>query len=181
MKSLFRNIRMKLLNEGKLVRYLTYAIGEVLLIIVGIMIALQLNNWNEDRKAQQEFDLFLIQLKEDVRTAIDDTMEVAAYNAERATRGLKAIKLLEDSEFETEDITALEDGIHALGVYHEPHIDIGFLGQLMNGEMGIINRDRVLALRAMKMQSEVHKSLGPMIHIKNQSNYSGAQDCGSSG
>ena len=71
MKTLFRSIRRKLLllrsssyegqvHVGKLVRYLTYAVGEVVLIIVGIMIALQLNNWNEDRKAQAEFDLYIV-------------------------------------------------------------------------------------------------------------------------
>ena len=52
MKSLFRSIRHKLLGEGKLLRYLTYAVGEILLIIIGIMLALQLNNWNEGRKAE---------------------------------------------------------------------------------------------------------------------------------
>ena len=72
-QSLFRSIRRKLLDEGKLVRYLTYAVGEVVLIIVGIMIALQLNNWNEDRKAQVEFDEYIVQLREDVRTALSNT------------------------------------------------------------------------------------------------------------
>ena len=40
------------------------------MIIIGIMIALQLNNMNEDRKAQVEFELYIVQLREDVRTAI---------------------------------------------------------------------------------------------------------------
>jgi hypothetical protein len=53
MKSLFRSIRQKLLGEGKLLRYLTYAVGEVILIIVGILFALKINNWNEDRKDRQ--------------------------------------------------------------------------------------------------------------------------------
>ena len=45
----FRSIRQQLLNENKTVKYLKYAVGEVLLIMVGIFLALQLNNWNEGR------------------------------------------------------------------------------------------------------------------------------------
>jgi len=71
---------MKLLDEGKLVRYLTYAVGEVVLIIVGIFFALQLNNINEDRKAQAEFDLYIVQLKEDVRAAIAESERVSENN-----------------------------------------------------------------------------------------------------
>ena len=70
MKSPFRAIRQKLFTEGKLLRYLGYATGEVILIIVGILFALKINDWNEDRKAQAEFDLYIMQLREDVRTAI---------------------------------------------------------------------------------------------------------------
>ena len=46
----FRNIRQKLLNEGKTANYLKYAIGEIVLVVIGILIALQINNWNEQRK-----------------------------------------------------------------------------------------------------------------------------------
>jgi hypothetical protein len=71
MKSPFRSIRQKLFNEGKLVRYIGYAVGEIALIMIGIMLALELNNWNEDQKAQVEFDEYVVQLKEDVRGVID--------------------------------------------------------------------------------------------------------------
>ena len=46
----FRNIRKSLLNEGKTSKYLKYAIGEIVLVVIGILIALQINNWNEHRK-----------------------------------------------------------------------------------------------------------------------------------
>ncbi len=46
----FRNIRQKLLTENKTSKYLLYAIGEIVLVVVGILIALSINNWNELRK-----------------------------------------------------------------------------------------------------------------------------------
>ena len=55
----FRQIRKSLLMEtGKTSKYLKYAIGEIILVVIGILIALQINNWNENRKLQtQELNL----------------------------------------------------------------------------------------------------------------------------
>ncbi len=49
----FRKIRENLLSEGKSANYLKYAIGEIILVVVGILIALQINNWNEERKLKK--------------------------------------------------------------------------------------------------------------------------------
>ena len=46
----FRKIRRKTLTENKFGKYLTYAIGEIILVVIGILIALSINNWNENRK-----------------------------------------------------------------------------------------------------------------------------------
>ncbi len=50
----FRKIRQNLLSESKTGEYLKYAVGEIILVVIGILIALQINNWNEERKAQKE-------------------------------------------------------------------------------------------------------------------------------
>ena len=46
----FRKIRQELLSDSKFRKYLIYAIGEIFLVVIGILIALQINNWNENRK-----------------------------------------------------------------------------------------------------------------------------------
>jgi hypothetical protein len=46
----FLSLRQKLVDQGNLRKYLLYAIGEVLLVMIGILLALQVNNWNERRK-----------------------------------------------------------------------------------------------------------------------------------
>ena len=50
MLKFFRNIRLRLLKEGKTTNYIKYAIGEIILVVIGILIALQVNNWNEQQK-----------------------------------------------------------------------------------------------------------------------------------
>jgi len=47
----FRKIRRQLLTENRFSKYLLYAIGEIVLVVIGILIALQINIWNENRKA----------------------------------------------------------------------------------------------------------------------------------
>ena len=59
----FRRIRQKLLRENQFSKYLLYAIGEILLVVVGILIALQINNWNESRKMHLQDIEFLKNLK----------------------------------------------------------------------------------------------------------------------
>lgn len=50
MLKFFRKIRQNLLSEGKTTKYFKYAIGEIVLVVIGILIALQINNWNEENK-----------------------------------------------------------------------------------------------------------------------------------
>jgi hypothetical protein len=48
----FRKLRRNLLIEGKTAKYLKYALGEIALVMIGIILALQINNWNEERKSK---------------------------------------------------------------------------------------------------------------------------------
>jgi hypothetical protein len=63
MIKIFRKIRQNLLSEGKTEKYFKYAIGEIILVVIGILIALQINNWNEQRKIQGNQEKYLMLLK----------------------------------------------------------------------------------------------------------------------
>jgi len=66
MINFFRKIRKQLASENKFQKYSRYAFGEILLVIVGILIALQINNWNEARKQNTSFNVILEQLYNDL-------------------------------------------------------------------------------------------------------------------
>ncbi|MGB5189120.1 MAG: hypothetical protein WBN54_03565, partial [Robiginitalea sp.] len=54
----FRTFRQRLLTENKFSKYLLYAVGEILLVVIGILIALQINEWQENKvKAQKGLEL----------------------------------------------------------------------------------------------------------------------------
>jgi len=58
----FRTIRHTFINEGKTFQYLKYAIGEIILVVIGILIALQINNWNENKRNVFEHQFHLTKL-----------------------------------------------------------------------------------------------------------------------
>ena len=70
MINFFRKIRQRLLTENKFSKYLIYAIGEIILVVLGILIALQINNWNENQKTKKlervYLESFIVDLEADV-------------------------------------------------------------------------------------------------------------------
>jgi Family of unknown function (DUF6090) len=84
----FRKIRHKLLTTGKTANYFKYAFGEIILVVIGILIALQVNNWNEERKFKKEGNRIQKELYyefTDNRTVIKERIQVLE-NANQSIR-----------------------------------------------------------------------------------------------
>ena len=62
----FRRIRQRLVVENRFSKYLLYAIGEIVLVVIGILIALQINTWNESRKQATTETEFITSLQNDL-------------------------------------------------------------------------------------------------------------------
>jgi Family of unknown function (DUF6090) len=67
MLKFFRNMRKNMINENKTGKYLKYAIGEIVLVVIGILIAVQINTWNENRKDRILEKEYLTRLLEDIK------------------------------------------------------------------------------------------------------------------
>ena len=93
----FRKIRQKLLSEGKTGKYLKYAIGEIVLVVIGILIALQINNWNQNRLNNQLESQYNERLLEDVREEKVILQAVINYSNQVLSHAKNAIKVFEDS------------------------------------------------------------------------------------
>jgi len=70
MITLLRKIRKGLLNENNFSKYLLYAIGEILLVVIGILIALQINIWNQGRNQQAKERKILTEMQQDLHSNI---------------------------------------------------------------------------------------------------------------
>lgn len=76
----FRRIRQHLISESKFSKYLFYAFGEIVLVVIGILIALQINNWNENRKLQNEELSLLEEVKGNLETTSENFILDSLYN-----------------------------------------------------------------------------------------------------
>lgn len=92
MIKLFRNIRQNLLNEGKTTKYFKYAIGEIILVVIGILIALQINTWNSNRIQKQKETVYLINIKRDLKEQLATIDSQIAFETRRIEAALPIIK-----------------------------------------------------------------------------------------
>ncbi|MFC4720936.1 DUF6090 family protein [Geojedonia litorea] len=87
----FRHIRRELMEKNKTGKYLKYAIGEIVLVVIGILIALSINNWNEERKSYKSEQIFLSQILNSLQSDLNRTKAIYKYRALRKDKALKTL------------------------------------------------------------------------------------------
>ena len=106
----FRKIRQNLLLEGKTAkpampagRYLKYAIGEILLVVIGILIALSINNWNENRKDRNQERELLNQLQSEFQSNLDQLDEKISLRENMISASLTLLDVVDYPEKRNSD------------------------------------------------------------------------------
>ncbi|WP_121066519.1 DUF6090 family protein [Maribacter vaceletii] len=146
---LFKKIRKTMIKEGNLKRYLLYAIGEILLVMVGISLAFQLDNWNENRiKENTEINYY-----KNIKDQIDDDktliIEQLEYNNLYMSQFKYANEVLDANDRSKMDtlghiirnLTQYSD-FDRKGNIHETLVNSGEIKLLKNNT--IVNRIRML-------------------------------------
>lgn len=103
----FRKIRQKLLADGKMGRYLKYAIGEIILVVIGILIALSINNWNQDRLLQKEEYTYYRNIKRQLTEDSSVIMNNINFNKRYLEQYQYAIQLIEQNDRSNLDTLAV--------------------------------------------------------------------------
>ena len=124
MITLLRKIRKQLIQSNNTRKYLAYAIGEIALVVIGILIALQINNWNEAQKDKQLEHKMLSELVDDLKS---DTL----YLGRQIRRGVRMISATE--------ILLSKPAFHDTLI---PHF------QLFGGLLTILNKTTIEAIKA---------------------------------
>ncbi len=98
---IFRKIREKLISGNKFSKYLMYAIGEIILVVIGILIALQINNWNQARKDDRALKEYLVKIKSHTIEDLRQLDTLIKYRTQLVDQCKKArIRVLDKTEDE---------------------------------------------------------------------------------
>tara|TARA_R110002096_G_C14567036_1_gene720321 strand:+ start:726 stop:1499 length:774 start_codon:yes stop_codon:yes gene_type:complete len=112
MIKIFRKIRQNLLTENKFSKYLIYAIGEIILVVIGILIALAINNNNEESKTRIKEIKFLTGIKSDLNLNL---IELKNYTSTRET-SVNSAKTILDIFNNKKELISDEFNFHSLNI-----------------------------------------------------------------
>ena len=142
----FRKIRQRLLTENKFSKYLLYAIGEILLVVLGILIALSINNWNNNNNDR-------ILEKEYLKRLQKDLMADSKYFEERTEESKKSVTnyfLAIDKMYEPnkgwDDLSEFSSGFGSLTPFKSIHLtlqDFTFTELTNAGNLDLITKSEV--------------------------------------
>ena len=139
MIKVFRRIRQRPLWKNKTGKYLKYAIGEIVLVVPGILIALQINNWNQQRIQDKEEQSAILNLKQDFQynyRALDSVL------IETKSNMISQFILLNHTGNKSKKITreAFNISLNRLADINEFYPRNGYLNNIISsGKLGIIN------------------------------------------
>ncbi|MGI9530598.1 DUF6090 family protein, partial [Lutimonas sp.] len=171
----FRKIRKKMADDNRPLKYMRYAVGEIVLVVVGILIALQINTWNEERKDRIRGISHLKEIRAELLFDSYQLDTVLKYLEVADKAGLYMNDFLLN-RLEKIDSTKLKDAYLRLGhlsVFNNTKISYNNL--LSSGEINLIQNDTIKRLLGfMHNEGNWDKSYhdGPMQEIYNEySNY----------
>jgi uncharacterized membrane protein YvbJ len=83
MINFFRKIRQQLLSEGRTGKYIKYAVGEIILVVIGILIAVQINNWNTEVQTKKIEEKYLTEIRNRLQSDLPDVNFNIDFNEQR--------------------------------------------------------------------------------------------------
>lgn len=161
----FRKIRQKLLTEGKLSKYLVYALGEILLVVIGILIALNINNWNEEIKNSKEEIIILKQLQIDFNRNLNQLDQKISLRKDFLNSSKQLFKYIENPILRNKDSIDFHIAKTLLYATFDPII----IDLASSGELSLI-KDVKLKQSLTRWTSEINDVIEDEIIWKNYRN-----------
>ena len=137
----FRTIRKNLLEKNKAKNYFLYAIGEIILVVIGILIALQINSWDEQRIENDEELELLVGLKDEFQNNLDGlNLSITINN--KVTKACVSLTQIIRSNSIGNDPELIDDLLVRIGTFNSFDAQTGVSGEIVNsGKLTILKND----------------------------------------
>ena len=99
----FRKIRQRLLTENKFSKYLLYAIGEIALVMIGILLALQVNNWNSNNQESKTLNGYLNNIVKNIKTDQENLNVIHDWRDSSISGSKYFMKMIEQEHISKDD------------------------------------------------------------------------------
>ena len=129
----FRKIRQKLLSENKFSKYLLYAIGEIILVVIGILLALQINNWNQQRIEDKKEIELLIDLKDEFAFNLGALEESISIN-DKVNQSCKQLTQIIRADSLAQKSDLVDELLIAIGNFYSFDARIGVSSEIVNSD-----------------------------------------------
>lgn len=140
----FRKIRQNLIMENKTSKYFKYALGEIVLVVIGILIALQINNWNQNRISKQLETKYYERLLEDVKEEREILQASIAYCEQVSHHAKKAVTVFENSEDIIQDPIQNLIDMYQASQLHDPNSASSTYKELIaSGQINLIQNENL--------------------------------------
>jgi hypothetical protein len=142
----FRKIRQNLLKENKTGKYFKYAIGEIVLVVIGILIAIQLNEWRNDNVNNKQKQKVLLTLKTNFEVSLS-RLDTVHYHQEQSYLKFRKSRDLIDSIYYVTDNSILKENLaHGGHGYSFNPINGALRSAISSGDIHLIENDRLIEL-----------------------------------
>ncbi|MEX0997368.1 MAG: DUF6090 family protein [Flavobacteriaceae bacterium] len=141
MLKFFRNIRKKLIEQNKVRNYFFYAIGEILLVVIGILIALQVNNWNQQRIENNEELEILFGLRDEFQSNLDELNQSISINSKVMEACVHLTQIIRSNSFDDEP-ERIDDLLVRIGTFNSFDAQTGIASEIVNsGKLNLLRND----------------------------------------
>lgn len=136
MLKIFRSVRLKMIKNNKTSAYAIYAIGEIILVMIGILLALQVNNWNEKKQINENLNSYVIQLNEEIKANIAILNEVIEGETENSKDIDTILTIFKQKDFDNPKLLIKSGSLLSFEEFHP--VTTTFENLKSSGELKLI-------------------------------------------
>jgi len=138
MINFFRKTRKPMADDNRPLKYIRYAIGEILLVVIGILITLQINNWNEQRKLDSQEQFLLKELSVEFNTNLEKIKYDQKINSRSQKACLEILEMIHNGSIKN-NTQKLDNLFMGLFLYTSFNASTGVLNEIISsGKLSVI-------------------------------------------